>query len=236
MNRFYLFSICFAFIFSNTACNNKSKSVTDNSNIIVVNDSVKTNISRFSIDTADIPKEIDIQGIADSVIHWTDKSGEYIAVRTKTLPYQTVDSVNNILLNNVDLYVYCFKFNPTNQKYERIWHIHDFVKDCEFDLLADFFNDVFEITDLNNNEIPEIWTMYRTACRSDVSPCEMKIIIYEGVNKFAMRGTQLIQLSKTEKYGGEFVLDKALTNADSLIIEHAKSLWNMHLKEQFDTN
>ena len=67
-----------------------------------------------------------------------------------------------------DFYIYYFRIN--DRQTDLVWKISDFVKDCEFDIETHFIDDVLSVTDLNENGIPEIWTMYRFGCKSDVSP------------------------------------------------------------------
>jgi hypothetical protein len=60
--------------------------------------------------------------------------------------------------------------------------------------VASFVKNTFKINDLDHNGIAEIWLMYKIVCHGDVSPCEMKIIIYEEKQKIAMRGENKVQI------------------------------------------
>lgn len=194
-------------------------------------DTFQNAISVLAIDTGSLPKGLAYKGIADTALHWSDKTGEYIALRTRKSGYTSDETAYSDTSNNIDLYVYCFKLNTISKNYERIWHIHDFVNDCQFDVVAEFFKDAFKLTDLNKNGIPEIWSVYRTACRSDISPCEMKIIMYEGGNKYAMRGTQKTTYDPNAPSSGTYIMDKSFQKADSSLSNYARSLWNEHLYE-----
>lgn len=191
---------------------------------------VENLIVALPIDSTNIPEEISFKGRIDSILKWKDKTGEYIAIRTRTDISESRDEINHFIVKSIDLYSYCFKLDPSTQKYSRTWHIHDFVHNCEFDLKAIYFPRTFQLTDLNHNQIPEIWTMYAISCRSDVSPSEMKIIVYEGNQKYALRGRMKIKIHG-ESDGGEYVLDKAFQKAHPELIKHAKDLWAEHLYE-----
>ena len=58
-----------------------------------------------------------------------------------------------------------------------------------------------------------------------MSPAVMKIIMYEGTKKHAMRGTTRIPTGDGETEGGEHTADSALENADPMILHHAEHLW-----------
>jgi hypothetical protein len=58
--------------------------------------------------------------------------------------------------------------------------VNDFIKDCMVDIDAAFKKNSLKVTDLDKNGIAEIWVMYEMACKGDVSPSDLKIIMYEG--------------------------------------------------------
>ncbi len=60
----------------------------------------------------------------------------------------------------------------------------DFAKECPLYIQVNFIRNTFAVTDLNKNGKAEVWLMYKTACRSDVSPANMKIVMYEGNKKY----------------------------------------------------
>jgi hypothetical protein len=217
----------FGFLIVCLACNNKTSNPKPNT--IQVESPQKLEI--FPISNQLCPTEIKFQGKLDSIFKWKDKTGEYICIQTSTgIVSDTLDNGSS----SGDLYTYCFKFDIAKKQYSRIWHLHDFVNNCPTDIEVEFLPNTFQITDLNKNEIPEIWTMYKTVCHGDVSPSEMKIICYEGMKKMAMRGRNRVKVSKTETDGGEYVLDKAFQLSDPAIIKHARNLWNTHIDQVWD--
>ncbi len=125
--------------------------------------------------------------------------------------------------NKVDLNL---KIERTDRKGKVLWTVRDFVRDCtddvdvELEMLAPI-----SITDIDDNGLNEIWMPYKMACRGDVSPAVMKIIMYEGTKKHAMRGTTRIPTGDGETEGGEHTADSALENADPMILHHAEHLW-----------
>lgn len=58
---------------------------------------------------------------------------------------------------------------------KQTWKIYDYISDCFVDIKAKFIDNTFEITDLDNNGIAEIWLMYKTSCSGSLDPSDMKI-------------------------------------------------------------
>jgi hypothetical protein len=88
-----------------------------------------------------------------------------------------------------------------------------------------------ELTDLNKNGIPEIWIVYKTYYKGDVSPSTMKLIMYEGKQKYAMRGTSKVRITEIEFAGGEYKFDKAFESSTSPIKKFAQQLWKKFVVE-----
>src|ERR1043165_9397168 len=132
---------------------------------------------------------------------------------------------------SADLYAY--KFSKKDGKIIQDWKIQDFVRDCPFDITASFVKDAFQVTDLDNNGKAEVWVMYKVTCRSDVSPCEMKIIMYEGETKHAMRGQNKVPADEKTYWGGEYKFDEAFEAAPKSFRNFALKLWNANVIENW---
>lgn len=76
-----------------------------------------------------------------------------------------------------------------------------------------------------------MWVMYRTVCHGDVSPMEMKVIMYQGTQKYAMRGETRVKTSETETYGGDYKFDPAFAKAPKAIKDFAMKLWKAHVDD-----
>lgn len=113
------------------------------------------------------------------------------------------------------------------------WKIYDYIKDCPVDIEANFIKNTLKITDLNNDGIGEIWIMYKTVCHGDVSPSDMKIIMYQGKQKFAMRGENKVRISKKESVGGKYTFDKAFNEAPKEFRNFAINLWNTNIFQKW---
>lgn len=104
-----------------------------------------------------------------------------------------------------------------------VWKAKDFVKQCEFDLELEFLDNSIEVTDLDDDGIAEVSFLYKLGCRSDVSPLEVKLLMYEGKTKYALRGESYERVGETEYMGGTFKPD--FGDAPPAFLEFAKAKW-----------
>ena len=81
--------------------------------------------------------------------------------------------------------------------------------------------------------------VYKLACRGDVSPADMKIIMYEGKTKHAVRGTMKLpaelQGEMTSSYGSH-TADENMKKAYPVFREHAEYIWKNRETDAFDDN
>lgn len=145
---------------------------------------------------------------------WTDANGDNLVIITE------VDG------SNKELYGYHFIMDGNSG--EELWMIQDFVKDCEFDSYLNFVPQSLSITDLDGDGIGESTFLYRMTCTSDVSPFDLKLMMHESDNKYAIRGTTL-----TMGYGGEYKVDASFNNAPAEFKDYAIQMWQRHKRFEF---
>jgi hypothetical protein len=165
-------------------------------------------------------------------MRWTDDSGEHCVIICETGIYKSNGRTDEEMEGN-SADVYAYTFSKKDGKIIQDWKIHDLVRDCPFDITAYFVKNTLQVTDLDNNGKAEIWVMYKVTCRSDVSPCEMKIIMYEGETKHAMRGQTKVPADEKTYWGGDYKFDEAFNAAPKKIKEFAIKLWNDNVVENW---
>lgn len=115
----------------------------------------------------------------------------------------------------------------------KVWEAKDFVEQCELDAALDLLEPSITVSDVDGDGEPEFSFAYTLGCFSDVSPRDMKLLMYEGKTKYALRGqTKVIEAG--EEYGGTFKADAAFEKAPKAFLEAAKTLW-MKVMPVFDT-
>lgn len=188
------------------------------------------------IQAKELPKDIQIEGIPLKILSWTDEEGEHISLISETGEYKSSKFKHEYDGVDYEIFAYHLKKAPKELKFKQIWKVYDYISDCEFDLMIGFHKNSFKVTDLNNDGVKEIWTMYINTCTSDLSPTTTKLIMYEGKTKFAIRGNNKVQTALDEKTnspvfeGGEFELDKNFEKAPREFKEYAKLVWDENIK------
>lgn len=183
------------------------------------------------LNKAAIPTSITFKGHVVDGAKFSDKDGEHLVVLTET---GVVDAKSADSEGSREAALYAYDYKVSEGKYILNWQQNDFVEPCELDVAAKYRPNTFSVTDLNNDGVAEVWTMYKTQCTGDVSPALLKVIMHEGAKKYAMRGESLIKLPGSKPYGGKYTLDAMFKAAPTVFRTYAINLWNKNMLEKFD--
>ncbi len=159
-------------------------------------------------------------------IQWKDSLGENIVIRSHSGIYQSPADRDNGTNSSA---LFAYRYILKNDTADLGWKMTDFIKACELDITCNFLQEGLVVTDLDNNNVAEVWLVYQKACRGDVSPADMKILMNEGKKKSVMSGVRRIQISKTEVIGGEYKFDASFKSGNTLFRQYAKKLWKQFL-------
>lgn len=190
-----------------------------------------------NLDMTIAPKGIAFEGKVKTAVRWSDPSGEHVVILSETGPYRSQKFKHES--DGEDAELFAHHFIVQSDTAVRMWKVYDYVSDCPLDLEAGFIKNAFRVTDLDGNGVAEIWLMYKLACRGDVSPSDMKIIMYQDKQKFALRGQNKVKSgtdeSGAEQYtGGECTFDPSFAKGPKEFKEFAQSLWDANLMEKWD--
>lgn len=185
---------------------------------------------------ANLPKEIGYKGKIKEAIQYSDASGQFIVLFTETGVFENKNFSEREETLNAELFAYHFDVSKKDSSF-LTWRVYDYIHDCDLDLGAEFLPNAYQITDLDQNGLAEIWILYKTVCHGDVSPWNLKIIMYEGSRKYAMRGESKIYNGKDENgldqyFGGEYKVDHAFETGPPLFLAYAKELWEKNCLTQ----
>jgi len=173
-----------------------------------------------------------VKGRFKQGFRWNDLDGENYLILTETGPFETPGQRRRQDFDaGQDAELYAHRFVNVNGQFSLVWQVRDFVRNCPLDITAEFLTAATEVTDLDNDGFAEAWVMYKTACRSDVSPATLKLIMYEVNQKYAMRGTTRIALPEGS-VGGEKTPDARL-RANRAFLRHAERKWKQFYVEIF---
>jgi hypothetical protein len=213
-------------------------------------------VSATAITEAQIPASAKYEGKLQEAWQWTDKSGNNLLITSFVEPYQ--DKEKNEYgeegwTASLNAYLYVKK----DGDYQLLWKANDGEKSCPFDITCEFIKGATTVTDLDNDGIGETTIQYRLACRSDVSPAEMKLIMYEGAEKYLLQGLSWLKTSpedsftvtestanletlpgykKTEdefmKTFGRYESEKGFAGAPPEFLNYARKQWIKFVKEK----
>lgn len=193
----------------------------------------KENLQIIDIDSSQFPKSLKYEGFIKNAVRWKDQLGDNIVITTETGSRRN-EKFQHEYDESGDAELFGYHFLVKNNQVIQTWKVYDYIDDCPVDIVASFVKNTFKITDLDHNGIAEIWLMYKIVCHGDVSPCEMKIIMYEGKQKFAMRGESKVQVGIDDNgektfEGGNYKFDAAFEKCPKVFRNFAINLWNKNI-------
>ena len=158
-------------------------------------------------------------------VRYTDAAGDNLVLLAETAVFAKPESGPEPAKRSKELSANRYLLEKDGTV-KHVWRVADFVRDCDLEALTvSFIKDAFRITDLNNNGEAEVWMSYVLRCAGDPGPMTMKTIMYEGAQKYAVRGETRSRVSENEYAGGEYTLDAAFASGPAEFAAFAKELW-----------
>src|SRR6478609_8921190 len=130
-------------------------------------------INPTRIAVSQIPREIQYIAKVEDAMSWKDSTGSCMLVLTETGEH--VSHSGESFGKDAELHAYCYV--KRGSTYVPVWTMHDFIKECQTDISAEYISNAASFTDLDRDGVAEVWLIYRTACRGDVSPATQKIVM-----------------------------------------------------------
>ncbi len=190
-----------------------------------INEAIQTSTDlgyvKYSI--GKIPDEIKYSGSVVAMAKWDDKLGSNIVFITETAENSNEDTRSKELFG--------YHYLSDNLENNQLWKINDFVKDCPVDLTLEYIDRSLVITDLDKNGIGESSFLYKMSCKGDVSSDDMKLIMHEVKNKYAIRGSMDLKMNGQELEKGSMKADPSFDKAPPEFLEYAKKQWNVFKTE-----
>jgi hypothetical protein len=171
----------------------------------------------------EIPKNMPYKGGLKDAVQYTDKEGTHVVI---TAEDENGDKNDGSRI--CSLYAYSYLKNGNSATL--LWKLYDFAGPCGEDVEAQY-KDATYVTDLDNNGVAEVWLTYFEACKGDVSPSDMKIIMHQGARKFAMRGTTRVNEGGGNYDGGSYTFDEVFKAAPKSFRDYATQLWKKNVNE-----
>jgi hypothetical protein len=170
-------------------------------------------------DAGTVPAAIRPQGRIRHVLRWQDVAGENWLVMSSR------SDAGGAAWLHAHLYL------SRGGTFTLLREVKDHEGKCDYDQSTDFLPGSFGITDLDGNGTAEVTFAYRMACRSDVSPSTLKLLLLEGTAKYILRGESSVQVSATERVGGKYKVDDSFRTGPAAFLKHAEALWKKVVAE-----
>lgn len=165
-----------------------------------------------------LPKGVKAKGkTVEQVWSWQEGDLQNVGLAV----FSSTDTVKGGRVVARKLYVQYYRGKPGKLKQLRL--VTDGVPTCELDVVATFLPGSVQVTDEDTDETSELSFAYDVTCISDVSPSTRKLLVLEGKDKHALRGTSRVDAGGGDTVGGEFKLD-GFKKAPALQA-HAESQW-----------
>lgn len=197
-----------------------------------VSDDIRTTPVYKDVGMHQLPKGIKWDGRIVEAVSWSDNLGINYLIVTETGDFP-VDNRQDTYCSDdgycVSAKLYGYHFVVDGNGLTPLWRIQDFIKGCDADITVEYQQGSLEITDLDADGLSETTFTYRIACRGDVSPADMKLLMHEGEEKYAIRGFTTTPFGK-----GEMRIDPSFNNSPQAFRDYAVRRWHELDKEFFD--
>ena len=184
------------------ACNNNDHSAPSGPVIdsLSGNTTAQPGIVPRSITAGELPATLHYRGQLHEAFTWTDRLGENILI-TSTVPvYRDTAKTDDFGEDARSAELYAFHFVKKDTAWHLLWQLGDAEKECPFDVTCAFLDHSVTVTDLDHNGIAETKVQYKLACRSDVSPAYMKLIMHEDSTKYSLRGMMWVKTGDDDQF------------------------------------
>ncbi len=149
-----------------------------------------------SIGYNDIPKDVFYRGTLVECLEFDDANGHHILFLTQTgkFPVSEKDANGKYVKKNDRAELYAYMYSKSgNAAYRNTWKMMD-AQDCDnFDLYVGFSEKSLSITDVDGDNIAEVSFQHTKSCRSDVSPADRFLTMYQSSQK-----TQFIGITQID--------------------------------------
>lgn len=199
-----IFTFSLALLMAFSACNNNTKQnntgTTDTLSSEKPAEAAFKKVAPVKLTPVDVPASIIIKGKAQEVWKWEDANGENFLITSTVVPFKDKCDYPDFDEPCFTAELYAYQFRKAGDKYELVWKAEDAVKGCGFDNTCEFIKDAATVTDLDADYVAETKVQYKLACRSDVSPAYMKLIMHEGEAKYTLQGSMWLKASDDDKF------------------------------------
>ncbi|MBM3431810.1 MAG: hypothetical protein FJX92_02240 [Bacteroidetes bacterium] len=191
----------------------------------------------------ELPAEARYKGIFFDAVRWSDQNGTNVLVLSTELSSDWFSQTRHL---------YGIHYIRRGERFEMLWKMIDYEKNCYANLTCNFIPESTTITDLDEDGLAEVKLQYELACRQRESSAEMKILLYENGQKRALRGLRWVSSFKNlgstypygiaemckcntrarDKYGGQYESEKDFQDVPPAMLDYVRSEWKKYVVQE----
>lgn len=177
--------------------------------------------------TADLPGDFEVRGSVMGGLRWTDNNGDnFIVFSNETLEGDDSDC-EAVPCDPKTLLLRADHIAVASSGTQVLRRMKAREANCEFDLVSTIVEQSLGVTDLDEDGIGEASFAFRISCASDMGPLVLKLLLFEGGDKYIIRGHTRYA---DQDLGDDKEIDALLRKADSRFLDHATALWDRIVK------
>lgn len=147
-----------------------------------------------------LPPFVDFTGEDSDTLTWVDGQGVHLLLLEQSR------AVWNEEEGTTSKSIQATHWLMKDGRHKKTWSFEDGIKDCPVDVEAKFLT-APRFTDLDKDGIYEVWLMVQKACKGDVSPSEVQVIMVDKENKtYCLEAEQLLVFQDKSRDGGAYDL------------------------------
>lgn len=162
---------------------------------------------------AKLPAGLSAKGNVVATASYTDKNGE-----------------NFVFVETTGTEIHAFGW-VMKDEWKQLWQTADGYRDCKGTTFIAYKPGSLAITDVDYDTLAENSFAYEMSCSADGQPLQLKLVMYEGAMRYALRGTQRYSNNGVAS-GGEFKPDTALQGAQMQFKRFMTDAWDRFLNKQ----
>lgn len=121
---------------------------------------------------------------------WKSGNLEYVLVSSRKGPYPTTESHGEDR-DNVDMRI--AQYSSEGGVFKLLWEETDSIRDCALDMWLGILPNSIRLTDLDRDGITETTFAYKGACRGDIGPSDLFVVMYEDDARMALEGLMMLK-------------------------------------------
>lgn len=157
-------------------------------------------------------------------VHFRDREGEGLLVLSRT-DGQATDAETAQEVDKVVLKATLFGRTSEQGTFQARWQSEQETSCPGLDLDVDFYTDVSDISDLDNDGVAEATIASHAFCGGGIEPHAIVIELREGQATYSITGESLISPSGEEPIGGERNDNATLKDAPKALRDHLDKVW-----------